>query len=101
VVGGLPRVFADQVRLELLDRGDDRPDAALDRPFTDADDAGVGVQLDEDRAQCATGMISILVILIADRGSTRAPEVGVACAPRTRRSLASRPVIPAAMLLNH
>ena len=51
VVGGLPRVFADQVRLELLDRGDDRPDAALDRPFTDADDAGVGVHLDEDRAQ--------------------------------------------------
>ena len=49
-----------------------------------------------------TGMISILVILIADRGSTRAPEAGVgACAPRTSRSLASRPVIPAVMFLNH
>src|SRR4030095_16409936 len=29
VVGGLPRIFADQVRLELLDRGDDRSDAAF------------------------------------------------------------------------
>jgi hypothetical protein len=49
-----------------------------------------------------TGMISIFVILIADRGSTRAPDTGMgACAPRTIRSLASRPVIPAVMFLNH
>jgi hypothetical protein len=47
-------------------------------------------------------MISILVILIADRGSTSAREVGVgACPPPASRSLASRPVIPAVMFPNH
>ena len=51
VVCGLARVFADQIPVELFDRGYDGLDAALDGPFTDTDDAGVGVHLDEDRAQ--------------------------------------------------
>ena len=99
---GLPRVFADQVRLELLDGGDDRPDAAFDRPFADADDARVCCILMKIVRSVLTGMISSLVILMADRGLTAAPEDGAgACAPRTSRSFASRPVIPAVRFLNH
>ena len=45
------RVLADQVGLDLLDRGHHGGDAALYRALADADDTRIGVHLDEDAAQ--------------------------------------------------
>ena len=102
VVCGLPRVLADQIRLELLDRGDDRRMRPSTVPSPMPTMPASVCILTKIVRSVLTGMISILVILIADRGSASARDEGAgACAPRTSRSLASTPVIPAVMFLNH
>ena len=51
VVHDRPRVLADQVGLDLLDRGGDGLGSPLDDRLAEADDAGVGVDLQEQPAR--------------------------------------------------